>query len=553
MASKIGFAPLAWAAVAAPCAVAQSTLHASLTTAGVDADRDCNSPSISAEGRFVAFDTTDKLESPDTNSNRDVYLRDTVAGTLVVVSRATTGKVGSRTSQKSCVSAGGLFVHFESDATDLITGDTNAASDIYRRDVAASVTTRVSVSSAGAQGNGGSANASASADGAFVVFDSLASNLVTGDANGAADVFLRDVAAGTTVRISVKSDGGEANGRSLDPSVSADGNLVVFKTYATNLATNDNNGFADIYLRDRAAGTTRRLSLSTTGGNPTNDCFDPVISADGRFVAFSSYSDNLVVGDNNGIHDVFVVDVATGVIERASLNTDGYESGGQSGGASLSDDGRFVGFTSWGPNLAEGDWNNQPDFFVRDRQMAMTSWLSIGDVIKTGKWDHEAGAVCGDGSRAVFNSANPLVATDLDAAHQDVFVRVRDFTPASWSNYGVGLAGTLGVPSLDLSAPPVLNGSFDLRVGNSTRWYAVAVLLVGTSQASAPAFGGTLLVDPAFSIALALYPGTTAFAQEVPPDDLLAGETLYAQVIELDPGAPEGVSMTAGVAATLGF
>lgn len=543
----------AWLA-AAPLQ-AQTTLHASLSSAGVDANRNCDSPEISAEGLFVAFDSTATMLDPaDTSSTRDVFLRDLAAGTTVLVSVATNGRGGDRASSLARLTANGAYVVFQSDATNLVSGDFNNQSDVFLRDIAGKVTRRMSVSSSGAAGNDASANGRASDDGAFVVFDSLATNLDAADGNGVGDIFRRDVAAGVTTRISLTDADAEANGRSLTPDISDDGTLVVFASFATNLVSGDSNGFADIYLRDLVAGTTRRLSLSATGAQPTNDCVDPVISGDGRFVAFGCYADNLVPHDTNGIHDVFVVEVATGAIERASLDNSGRESDGWSLRPSLSNDGRFVGFLSDGTNLGAGDWNNQRDFFVRDRQLGMTSWLSLGDQHQSGSNICEGGAICGDGSRAVFASKNPgFVATDIDSGLHDAFVRDRQPVDAGSSPYGSGLAGTLGVPSLALSAPPVLATTVDLQVGNSTRWYTVALLLAGTTAIDVPAWGGRLLVEPLVSIPVALFPGVTGVPIEIPPDDLLMGDRFYLQVVELDGGAPRGVSLTPGLDLQLGW
>src|SRR5262249_44572095 len=145
-----------------------------------------------------------------------------------------------------------------------------------------------------------------------------------------------------------------------------------------------------------------------------------------------------------------------------------------------------------------------------------------------------------------------LVANDTDAFF-DVFVRERNLAPATAANYGDGTAGELGVPTLDASAPPLLGGSFDVVVGNSTSWYTIGILALGVVPQSLPLHGGTLLVVPLFSLPVALYPGTTSFGEQVAPDELLAGMTVCLQALELDAAAPRGISFTPGLALTPGF
>ena len=366
------------------------------------------------------------------------------------------------------------------------------------------------------------------------------------------DIFRRDRVSGITERVSLSDADGEANGRSIHPSISADGNLVVFESKATNLGTADTNGYTDVYLRDIAAGTTRKISVCWNGAQPTHDCYEPQISADGRFVAFSCYADNLVQNDVNTTYDIFVVEVATGAIEMASVSSDGIGGDSDSQQASISADGRFVGFISHSINLTDGPLYGATGLFVRDRLLGMTTWMSRNDPGTSGTSDF--GAICGDGSNAVFASKLPgLVATDLDALLNDAFVRQRDMTTASWSNYGSGLRGTLGVPTISLSAPPLLHSGFDVVVTNSNAWFAVGLLLVGIDDADVPAWGGRLLVAPLMAVPVALWPGTTRFAEEVPPDEVLAGDHFFLQALELDPGAPKGISMTPGLDLVIGW
>src|SRR5882672_2313784 len=228
-------------------------------------------------------------------------------------------------------------------------------------------TTRASVDSSGVEGNYSSDSPSISADGRFVAFSSIATNLVPGDTSYFADVFLRDRVAGTTERISVGAGGGEANAASETPRISADGRFVAFASDASNLVSGDTNANTDIFVYDRIHGTLERVSLTAAGAEANSGSLAPSISADGRLVAFESYSTNLVPGDTNASRDVFVRDRLAGTTERVSVATGGAQGNGASQSASIAEVGRFVAFSSLATNLVPGDGNGATDVFVRDR------------------------------------------------------------------------------------------------------------------------------------------------------------------------------------------
>jgi Tol biopolymer transport system component len=216
----------------------------------------------------------------------------------------------------------------------------------------AAKTRRVSVSSAGAEANQPSLNPSISANGRFVAFESDASNLVGSDDNGTTDIFVRDRWTGKTRRVSVSSAGVEGNGRSRNASISADGRFVAFESEASNLVGNDGNPYWDIFVRDRTTGKTRRVSVSSAGVQGDGDSQNASISADGRFVAFDSGASNLIGNDGNPYTDVFVRDRTTGKTKRVSVSSAGAEGNGNSSNASISADGRFVAFDSEGRTLS---------------------------------------------------------------------------------------------------------------------------------------------------------------------------------------------------------
>ncbi|MCY2925940.1 MAG: hypothetical protein NT031_10960, partial [Planctomycetota bacterium] len=248
--------------------------------------------------------------------------------------------------------------------------------DVFVHDRLTGQNVRASVSSAGVEGNGMNTGAAISADGRFVSFTSPATNLVPGDNNAKDDVFVRDLPAGTTERVSVSSAGTEGNNPSVVNAISGDGRYVVFQSTASNLVAGDTNGAGDIFVRDRRAGTTVRVSVSAAGAQGNDVSYSPVISANGRYVAFESLSTNLVLGDTNATRDIFVRDLQTGAMQRASVSTAGTQGDGPSSLPSLSPDGRYVTFASSATNLVVGDANAAADMFVRDTLAGSTRLFS---------------------------------------------------------------------------------------------------------------------------------------------------------------------------------
>ena len=226
-------------------------------------------------------------------------------------------------------------VAFVSKATNLVAGDSNNVADIFIHDGQTGATTRVSVSSAGDQANGASSDPAISTDGRYVAFVSAATNLVAGDTNGVRDVFVYDRQTGATMRVSVGAGGNQANAASSAPSVSADGRYVAFASLASNLVPGDTNSASDVFVRDRQTGVTTRASVNDSGLQGNNSSWEPSLSADGRYVAFTSQADNLITDDTDGTADVFVVDRQTAQITRVGFDADE---------PSISGDGRLLHF-----------------------------------------------------------------------------------------------------------------------------------------------------------------------------------------------------------------
>jgi Tol biopolymer transport system component len=284
-------------------------------------------------------------------------------------------------STRPAISADGRFVAFESYANNLVTGDTNGRSDVFVHDRQTGTTTRVSVGPGGVQANRTSDSAAISADGRFVAFLSSATNLVAVDNLAAAEVFVHDRQTGTTTAVGRGPGGAQANSDSQSPAISADGRYVVFSSWASNLVAGDTNDNTDVFVHDRVTGATTRVSVATNGVQGNNQSFFPAISADGRWVAFTSLAFNLVPDDTNGLADAFVHDRQTSTTTRVSVGPGGVEGDGAVWPAyapSISADGRFIAFSSGASNLVAGDSGSQTDVFVHDRQSGTTTRASVG-------------------------------------------------------------------------------------------------------------------------------------------------------------------------------
>jgi Tol biopolymer transport system component len=353
-----------------------ATTYVSHDPAGAPGDGRSFWPSISADGRYVAFESDAENLSglAADNAVGDVFVRDLQTNAITYVSHGPAGAPGNRESFSPSISADGRFVAFDSAATNLSGSVDNAAhQDVFVRDLQTDTITYVSQGPAGAPGNGYSGEPSISADGRFVAFESDATNLSgEADNNAVGDVYVRDLQTNTTTRVSRASDPLDAasNGRSAFPSISADGRFVAFESDATNLSPDDDNADRDVFVRDLQTKTTSQVSRA---GDPEDAGGDaesgsPSISANGRFVAFESEATNLSGGGDDDLAvDVFVRDLhtkTTSYVSRARGAT-GPPGNGNSLSPSISADGRFVAFDS-SATLTDQDRPGVGDVFERD-------------------------------------------------------------------------------------------------------------------------------------------------------------------------------------------
>jgi len=381
-------------------------------------------PSLSSDGSRVAFATYASLVASDDNIWTDIYVRDFDSLQTLYVSTGDDGSVGNGPSWGPSISADGSRVVFVSWATNLVSDDGNGLPDVFLRDLSANRTIRVSVASDGTEANGASYDAKISANGNAIVFRSWASNLVPDDTNGVSDIFVRvlnDLDSGTTVRVSVADDGSEANGGSWAPSISADGRFVAFESVASNLVPNDTNDTQDIFVRDLTANRTYRVSVAADGTEANGPSWGAAISADGRFVAFWSLASNLVPDDNNDARDVFVYDMQTHQIVRVSVNASGIEGDDNSWAPAVSADGGIIAFYSDATNLVDGDANGVADVFVYDAATGTLTRISVAADGQEGNGPSKYPAVSGDGRFVAFwSEASNLVPNDTNGL-ADVF------------------------------------------------------------------------------------------------------------------------------------
>jgi Tol biopolymer transport system component len=352
-----------------------------VTTGGVPANETTpqDGISISTDGTLVAFVSgSPNLVAGDTNGVRDVFVRNLITGTTTRASVGAGGQANGASSNAR-ISADGRFVVFTSLASNLVAGDTNGVADVFERDLATGQTARVSISAGGVQGNDASGGAASgiSADGGTISFSSAASNLVAGDTNHCRDVFVWTRADGAVERVSVAGDGSQAAAGASDASsISADGRYVAFASTAPNLVAGDTNLAADVFVHDRVTGSTVRASVAAGGGQAaTASSLQPGgLSADGQLVAFDTAAP-LAAGDTGG-NDVYVRDLAAGTTERISVNSAGLGANGNSSTAAISADGRYVAFESSATNLDPADTGGDEDVFVRDRVAGLTRLVS---------------------------------------------------------------------------------------------------------------------------------------------------------------------------------
>ncbi len=547
-------------------------------------------PVVSADGNVVAFRSgSTNLNPLDTNSFQDIFARNLSAATTYLVSvnsAGTGGEIGSVDSP--VISADGNVVAFRSHASNLSPLKTSGAYyDIFARNLTTNMTRLVSINSAGtSSGNEDSDSPVLSSDGSMVAFRSDASNLVSADSNGFSDVFSRNVLIGTTRLVSVNSAGtGSGSGTSDSPAMSADGSVVAFRSSAKNLSALNVNNKYEVYARNLVSGTTQLVSLNSTGVRGNFGVVDgPAISADGSVVVFSSDTKNLSPLDTNAYIDVFATKLATNTISLVSVNAAGTASGnlgsdtyrastpGVSAYLGISADGGVVSFSSDASDLVSGDFDGKADLFARDLAGGTTQLVSKLDLTTpstTGGGSSTIGqdAISADGRYVVFVSKAQNLVAGLDIPPEVQNVYRMDRVTGHIDLVSINVDGT-GSGNGD-SNTPVINAdgsvvAFSSRASNLdaagthggpdifVRNFAtgttqlVSVNMAGTRGGNVPSYDPRISADGTivafYSSATDLYPLTAPGFNEIYARNLVTGTTYLVSISSDGTAAGNGTS-----------
>ncbi len=557
----------------AAVALASETVRLSVTEQGFECNGTSDWPSVTPDGRFVAFSSfATNLGFAEGNTSTDVFVRDRASGQVWLVSRAVgSDTTGNNSSVVPSISADGRYVAFESLSSDLVPGDTNNKRDVFRGDVLTGDVIRVSVSTSGTEGNELSANAAISGNGRYVAFESYSTNLVPGDANGLRDIFVHDTVTGTTEIVSLAESGAQVNGPCSRASISEDGSLVTFDSSATNAVLNDTNGTVDVFLRDRNAGTTTRISTPTFGGQLNGPSSHAALAANGEAVAFKTEATNIFLADGNSGPDACVKSLVSGaltVITHSSSSTF-VAADGPSHYPSISSDARWVAFASNASNLVAGDTNGTQDVFRYDRTTGVRARMSVA-----GAGSQSAGTCyytsLTDAGEVVFMSdAVDLVSGD-SGTYSDLFVR--NLGPDFPQLYCSGKMNSLGcVPFLNFDGTPSTTSTVPFRIrGHDFLPSEAGFMFYSVNGKSNLDFhGGKLCVKLPFKrwlpVVKAKNNGTAPCSGIMSKDfnlriqsgadpQLTAGQTVHAQWLQRDPADPAGFSdgLSNGIQFTIG-
>jgi Tol biopolymer transport system component len=467
-------------------AEAQSTVRVSLDANGGQGDADSGRARVSADGRYVAFASQSSSFVPGDNNGRfDIFVKDRMTGAIERVSVATGGAEANGSSEHPAISADGQFVAFMSDAENLTPSDLNHAMDIFVHDRLTGITTCASVNVNGGTSSYESIHPSISADGRWVAYQSLGTDIVPGRVGNGYEAFIFDRLNGTNEVASLTWNGSRSQTDVWFPRISADGRFVAFQGRGVDLVPNDTNPFDDIYVRDRSALTTTRASLDAAGAEAYGSSMTPSLSADGTLVVFRSFSTALVPGDTNVASDIFLKNRITGAIDRINFGIAGAQASDHSDEPSIAASGAFAVFKSRATNLALNDLNGKPDVFSVEIASRSVHRASLSDLGREVGSESRLPDVTNDGQFVVFESpASDLVAGDTNP-HVDIFAR----------------GGVHGDPAARDSV--ILAGDILPQVGSPVHlsWYSAPKgaeywLLVSPSGSGSQLFGHVFGIGP---------------------------------------------------------
>ncbi len=538
----------AWTPIS--CAAPMTWVDVSNT--GAQADGDCAQtyPAMSWDGRYVVFGSqATNLGSPVWPGMTNIYVRDTVSGATELISRGMSGAPANGMSDMADISGNGRYVAFNSGASNLVPGDTNGMVDVFVLDRLTGVIERVNVSASGQQTVLSCLSPRINGDGRYVSFDSADPTLTADDANGASDVFVKDRWMGSVERVSAPPGWGDSNGQSFLPSISAGGRYVAFVSSATNLcmAFFVSGGF-HVYVHDRLTHSTELLDRRPDG-DPSHDSTNAYpwsISADGRYVGFGSDATDLTTGDVEGWMDAFVCDRTTGQVFRVSETSAGIGGNNDSDQPALSADGRHVAFLSYSTNLAAGASDSYANVYRSKWQQGAITVVNVAFGGGEANGHAYGGFLNADGSRTGFISyADNLAPGDLNGL-PDVFnacvtelASTLTNTPtSSWSPTPTA-TDTQTATATSTDSPTAT----DTASPTPTRTPVVSPTFTGTLTASATTPKGTrtatptATITPTGTIPTATLTPTSYVVIDVFPTVTLTPTSTFTTVPSLVPGA----------------
>ncbi len=468
------------------------------------ADGDTLQLAMSDDGRYIVFTTnaTNLTSVTDPNGESDVYWYDKQTQEIKLISAkfGSTTETGNRGSSEPSVSNDGKYVVFQSTSSDLTGNPDNATSDVYIRNVQNNTTTRISELGDGSSSDGISVYPEISGDGQFIAFSSSSTDLVAGDINGQDDIFIYDVGLDALQLVSVATGGAQSNGYSERPAVSTDGRYVAFMSYATNL--DGASGSAEAFVRDRTAGTTTWVSKNSSGvsAGGISNSYRMSISGDGKYVVFDT--DNpLVVSDDNYNSDVYRIDWQLGSagIKLASVDEDGNTIAGFSQHGSISANGNFVAFDSDSDDVVTGDSNSKTDVFVRNMttdEIKRASLTPDDEQVALSSTDPKVSA---DGTKAIFIRHVPSGGGTLFRGA--VFGDFTDTNPLYNDLYFVSFAGgpVASIPSVSSASASGVSTTSATLNGNITDAGSPTPTVRGFEYGLTVSYGQTVSENGSFS------------------------------------------------------
>ena len=395
----------------------------SVLSDGSEANRASNFPSLNADGSITVFESTaTNLVAEDTNGKSDIFLHNRNTAETIRVSVNNAGVEANDACYDPAVSGNGNFVVYESYATNLVEGIKERSPRIYLYDVANKKTELVSVSASGAPADG-CVDASISGDGRFVVFSSR-SPLIEEDFNNEEDIYLRDRQNGVTRHISIADHWDMPNGQCRRPQISENGQYIVFDSLASNLISSDLNGCGDIFLYDQNDNKITCITALNEYEQANSDSETAHISANGNFVVFESKGNNLVEMDTNAVADIFLKNLETGEFLRISVNNEGEQANKNSKDPVISGDGKYVVFVSRASNLDPAGKAKGNQVYIHDIEQGTTRLGGMATDGRVQRGNSEVPMISSDGKIVVFKSSiSNLVENDKNYM-SDIFLNI---------------------------------------------------------------------------------------------------------------------------------